>query len=558
MFAKLRSYFSRPGLDAATQLPPVAPPKVKPGVNSFPSYLKTTRPSDAQLPINDRRLASTDTTTFRNGQDTRTIVRNFVAASPDLSAAVWAYTRLGVPTKYTAVAKNMDGSFNKDATLLLQQIITRFDVLPDYTTDGFTGPQSIRSISESMARELMMYGSCCGEVVLGKDRLPRRIQPISTTQIKFIADPDKTLRPIQLVGSEQVNLDVPTFIYVSLDQSLIEPYSDSPMESAIKPAIFSEDFANDIHRIVKKVVHPRQKVKLNEEMIRKYMSVEAQSDPAVATAELNSIISTIESTINGLSPDQALVYLDSMGFEVENASNSGLAAEYEVLQDMANARMSTGSKANGTILGFSAGSSNIASTEALLFQKSVTGAVTTKLNEFFSRAFTLSLRLFGQDVVAEFKYADVDLRCESDLAAFRQTQQMMILEQLSYGFISDEIASLQLTGALPPAGFKPLSGTRFRDKVDPAADPENPSNDGSTLNQNLNGDTPDTARGQNKGRDKAPPKDDPKPTEEKKAEIIAPNFTLNIEAPNTPAPTATVMKMTRDEDGNLVVTREAA
>lgn len=493
----------RSTLNAATQLPPVAPPKVRPGSMSYPSYLKTTRPSEAQLPINDRRLASTDTTTLRNEADTRKVIRAYVAASPDLSAAVWAYVRLGIPTKYTAIAKNPDGSFNREATLLLQQLITRFDVLPDYTTDGFTGPQSIRSISESLGRELIQYGSASGEVVLGKDRLPRRIQPISTTQIKFIADSDKTLRPVQLVGSETIDLDVPTFIYITLDQDLLEPYSSSPIEAAIKPTIFSEDFANDIHRIIKKVVHPRQKVSIDEDRVRKHLSPEAQMDPAKARDELNAIVSTVESKINGLRPEDALVFLDSLDFIVENSSNSGLSAEYEVLQNMANARMATGSKTMGTILGYSTGSSNIASTEALLFQKSVTGAVTTKLNEFFSRAFTLSLRLFGMDVVAEFRYADIDLRPEADLAAFRQTQQMMILEQLSYGFISDEEASLALTGALPPAGFTPLSGTRFKDKTGAgqSAGTQGPSNDGSTLNQNLNGKEPDTARGQNKKKD---------------------------------------------------------
>jgi hypothetical protein len=369
MFERLRSFLK---FDAATQIAPVAPPKVKPGSQTWPSYLKTTKPSTAVLPQDDRRLASTDTTTLRNGADTRKIIQDFVAASPDLSAAVWSYLRLGLPQTFTAVAKNPDNTFNREATLLLQQLITRFDLLPDYATDGFTGPQSIRATSESLAKELMMYGSCCGEVVLGKDRLPKRVQPISTTQIKFVADKDKTLIPWQYVGSEKIPLDYPTFIYVSLDQDLLNPYSTSPIESAIKPVIYSEQFANDITRIVAKVIHPRQKVVLDEEMIRKNLTQEAQMDPEKATQELNAIIAEVESKINSLQPQDALVYLSSIGFEVENASNSGLSAEYEVLQAMANARLSTGSKTNGTVLGFASGSSNIASSEIMLFMRSCT------------------------------------------------------------------------------------------------------------------------------------------------------------------------------------------
>jgi hypothetical protein len=483
---------------AATQIAPVALPKVKPGTQTFPSYLKTTKPSDSVLPQADRRLASTDTTTLRNGASTWAIIRDFVAASPDLSAAVWAYARLGLPEGFTAVAKNPDNTFNREATMLVQQLVTRFNLLPDYTTDGFTGPQSVRATSESLAREIMMYGSCAGEVVLGKDRLPKRIQPISTTQIKFIADKDKTLVPWQHIGDAKINLDYPTFIYVALDQDLLEPYSASPIESSIKPVIYSEQFSNDITRIVGKVIHPRQKVRIDEERVRKFLSPEAQVDNTKAVEELNAITSSIESKINSLAPEDALVYLDSLEFEVENASNSGLSAEYTVLQDMANARLSTGSKTNGTVLGFASGSSNIASSEIMLFMRSCTGAIKGPIEEFWSRALTLSARLFGFDVVVKFTFDPIDLRPDNELLAFKQTKQMIILEQLSLGMISDDEACLQLTGSLAPPGMKPLSGSMFRQGAGAATDTAGPSNSGSTLNQKLKPATPSTGRGQNK------------------------------------------------------------
>lgn len=483
---------------AATQIAPVALPKVRPGTLTFPSYLKTTKTTDSILPQADRRLASIDTTTLRNGANTWAIIRDFVAASPDLSAAVWAYVRLGLPQKYTSVAKNLDNTFNREATMLVQQLLTRFNLLPDYATDGFTGPQSVRATSESLARELMMYGSGAGEVVLGKDRLPKRIQPISTTQIKFVADKDKTLVPWQYIGAEKINLDYPTFIYVSLDQDLLEPYSASPIESSIKPVIYSEQFSNDITRIVSKVIHPRQKVRVSEEQIRKFLSHEAQVDNKKAVEELNEIISSIENKVNSLAPEDALVYLDSLEFEVENASNAGLSAEYTVLQDMANARLSTGSKTNGTVLGFASGSSNIASSEIMLFMRSCTGAIKGPVEEFWSRVLTLSARLYGYDVVVEFLFDPIDLRPDNELLAFKQTKQMMILEQLSLGMISDDEACLQLTGSLSPPGMKPLSGTMFKQGGGVVSGPGNSSNSGSTLNQKLKPSTPSVGRGQNK------------------------------------------------------------
>ena len=211
-----------------------------------------------------------------------------------------------------------------------------------------------------------------------------------------------------------------------------------------------------------------------------------------------AITSSIETKINSLAPEDALVYLDSLEFEVENASNAGLSAEYTVLQDMANARLSTGSKTNGTVLGFASGSSNIASSEIMLFMRSCTGAIKAPIEEFWSRALTLSARLFGFDVVVKFTFDPIDLRPDNELLAFKQTKQMMILEQLSLGMISDDEACLQLTGSLSPPGMKPLSGTMFKQPTPPVAEAGSPSNSGSTLNQKLAPNTPSTGRGQNK------------------------------------------------------------
>jgi hypothetical protein len=370
-------------------------------------------------------------------------------------------------------------------------------VLPDYS-EGFSGTSSIRSCSEQLTKEIMLTGAMAAELVLGKDRLPRRIQPLAVSQIEFFPDKDKTLKPIQRIGQDEIDLDIPTFFMVQLDQDLLEPYSASPLEPAIKPTIFTEDFMNDVHRIVKKVIHPRQKVRIDEEKFRKYLTPEAQNNAEKAREEMASLVSQIEAQINGLRPEDALVYFDTLGFEVENASNAGLSQEYEVISNIANARLASGSKTMGTVLGFQSGSSNIASVETMLFMKAANGAVRSKLNEMYSRIFTLAVRLFGVDCYVEFKYDPIDLRPDNELFAFKQTKQMMVLEQLSLGMITDEEACIAITGHLPPAGAQKLSGTMFKSSNAEGSQIQKPSNDGSTLNQNLNSDQPSTGRGQNR------------------------------------------------------------
>ena len=133
------------------------------------------------------------------------------------------------------------------------------------------------------------------------------------------------------------------------------------------------------------------------------------------------------------------------------------------------------------------------------------------------------------------------------MESFSQTRQMRLYEQLETGMISDVECCLLLTAKLPPAGYKPLSGTMFRTQkaATTTAEPvtDTTTNSGSTLNQKIAPNTPSTARGQNKKKEKT-----------KTAEV--PNVTLNID--NTKQESASVIKMRRDEDGNLIVTKEAA
>lgn len=496
--------FGKPRVDAATatdQLPPAQPlqptvmPKVKSGVQSHPAWLTTAKPTGAPLPQTDRRLASTDVTTLRAGVNTWAVVKNFVAASPDLSAAVFAYLRLAITANHTCYAVNPDGTFNPEATTLINQVITRMDVMPGYD-QGFSSRLSLRSLSEQLGKELLITGGMMAELVLDKTRLPSYVQPISVTQIKWLGDPKEGMFPRQIVAGQNIDLDFPTIFYTALDQDMVDAYSSSPLESAVKAVLFSEQFVADVNRVMKKAIHPRQHVKLDYDKFLKVMPSETLHDAEALKTFMNGVVSDIEGKVNGLNPEDALVYWDFMVVERETNGNISLANEYTAIGDMANAKLSTGAKTMPAILGHGVASSNIASAETLLFMKSASGAVQEKLNEMYSRMFTLAARLFGFDVICVFKYDPIDLRPDAELEAFKVQKQGRILEQLSLGLITDEEAALALTGKLPPAGYKPLSGTMFQQaKAVPDANPTGATNGGSATNKALNSGKPGTDGG---------------------------------------------------------------
>lgn len=493
-FNKLRN--AAAGFMAADLPTTVTPKAVKPA--GIPSFVTSTTKTTSALPKPDKRLANKDLTTFRAGSSTHQVVRDFAAASPDLSAAVFSYLRTGITSGYTAYCKNLDGSFNVEATSLLQQIITRMDVLPNYA-DGFGGSYSLRSVSESLAKELLLYGGMSAELVLDKTRTPWRIMPIHTPSIEFVVD-GNDLTPRQVIAGQTIVLDVPTFFYTSLDQDLLTPYSSSPFESAIRPTIFAQDFIQDLWRVVKQAVHPRMNVKINLKMLSEQIPTDVtfSDDPNAKETWLNNAVAQVTEQINNLQPNQALIYYDFITVERESNNNSSLSSEWKTIQELVNAQVATGAKVLPAVLGHNPGSSNIASTESLLFIKSVTTSIQAKLNEMFSRIFTLSVRLYGLDVVVSFKYNDIEMRPESELESFKAMKQSRILEQLSLGMITDEDASIQITGKLPHAGAPKLSGTGFAAKKAVETPGDDSSNDGSAANKANKSDAPKGgARGSN-------------------------------------------------------------
>jgi len=514
MLDKLKSFFTRP--EARADLPPIATPKVKGGAQSRQSFSKraATSSGDQRLTSTDRKTANLDLLSLRNGTSTKSTIHDLAQVSPDLSASVYAYTRLVVTKDFRAVARNLDGTVNAAATTLTQSLLARLNFLCDYS-EGFSATSGIHAVAEQLCVELRLYGACAAELVLDKARVPSRMQPLSVTQIEFFEDSKGYTYPVQRVNGLEVNLDVPTFFYESLDQDLLTAYSSSPMESALQATLSDAEFNNDVRRSIKRALHPRLNVAIDSEKFRKSVPISIAGDADGVRDFQDNFLSDIESTVNGLEPDDALINFDSIGFSYLNNGNSSLSAEWEVLQKMINAKSATGTKAPSFVLGHGSGSQNVASSESLLFVRYCEG-LQLKINSLVSRALTLATRLLGQDVYVQFSFDRIDLRPHLETTTFRVMEQSRILELLSLGLMSDEEASVAITGNLPPAGYKPLSGTFFKAGMqDPAAaDLASAQSNTGAMQQTLNSDAPQAPKGPAKDDPTSVPKPTPKKAED--------------------------------------------
>jgi len=475
--------------------PALVEPRIKksPGGQSWPSFMTRAAPAREQkLASLDRRLATTDVLSLRSAANTKALVRQLVSASPDIGASVNAYTRLIVTKGYKALARNQDGTPNAGATQSLQVLLTRIDYMAGYA-DGFSGVTPLHGVAEALVKELRIEGSCAMELVLDKSLMPERLRPISTSQITFVDDGStKAPYPIQTVGGVEINLDFPTFFYEALDQDLLQAYSDSPMEGAVQATLADAEFSNDVRRIIKRSLHPRLTATIDGQEYLKTLPPEVLNNTDELDAHRNQLIQAIQSQVSGLAPEDALVSFDTLKFSYMGRGNESLSREYDTLQNINNAKVASGAKAPGAVLGHVSGSQNIASTESMLFVKYAQG-VQIKVNSILSRALTLAVRLLGWDCYVEFEFDRIDLRPDSELEAFHSMKQSRILDLLSLGFLTDEEAAIELMGRLPPAGAPKLSGTFFRAQAGASGAPPAGGNlysNTSALNQTLTPATP--------------------------------------------------------------------
>lgn len=457
-----RTMTGSPRPQAGSTLPVIVDPKVPNKQQTQQSFSKRTKTTngDQRILESDRGTASLDLLSLRSGSTTKSTIHDLAKVAPDLSGAVWAYQRMVVTRGFNGVAYNQDGTVNPEATKALQSVIARFNNLTDYT-DGFSAVASIYSVGEQLTKEFALYGAASMELVLDKARLPNRLQPISTTQLVFYEEKsDGYTYPIQRINGNEINLDIPTFFYESLDQDLLQPYSDSPLEGALQATLADAEFTNDLRRVIKRALHPRLKAKIIYETFKKTIPPDVIGDPTKLREYHNEFIANIAATVNGLEPDDALVSFDTTEFDYLNNGNVTLNKEWEVIQSLINSKQATGTHTPPAVLGHGSGSQNVASTETMLFVRYCEG-IQNHINSMLSRALTLGVRLLGYDVYVEFAFDRIDLRPDSELEAFRTMRQERILEQLSIGLISDEQAAIALTGRLPP---KPttLSGTMFQ------------------------------------------------------------------------------------------------
>ncbi len=435
--------------------------------------------------------------TLRATGKTLEAIRTLARVHGDVSAAVAATVRLADTEFYTRVY-SADHQLSPEGSDLLRSVLVRMDNTYDYG-QGYDDRMPLSGVKTSLLRSLPLTGACALELVLDQQRLPYRLQPVSVETLKFKTTSKKLGTSYKIIPYQQgtdgdIELDVPTFFYASLDQDLTSAYSFSPLEPSINTSFFHAETVDDIRRVVKRSGHSRLVVRLITEKVLDSAPMEIKSDPTKLTNWVENTRAAVQKEIESLSPEAALVFFDTIEAEYLN-SEIGASADYKPLMEMIDAVLATALKTPAAVVGkrTSGGSQNTSSTESLLFIKTAEG-LHGPAASVLSRALTLALRLYGFDGYVTCEFASIDLRPKVELEAFKSMEQARILEQLSLGFISDqEAAELLHTGPRSPNAPE-LSGSMFYNG-NSGGDSEPPSPNGDPARRAMTTDTPSSSGG---------------------------------------------------------------
>lgn len=386
-------------------------------------------------------------------------IRKLARVDGTVSTAVFDMVQVANSGFSFKAYSNKTHQFDPQGTMGVRSISERMNTLFNYR-EGYADRVTLNAYVESALREVVLTGALGSELVLGKDRLPDRMQLVAPETLKFKSRGDGTKYPVQEArGGDDIELNIPTFWYASSHQGADIAYPVSMLEASLTTSFYYLEFVEDMRRAVRRSGHSRTVVTLNMERVQAAAPTEIRNDAAKMKTFMEAVRSDVESVVSSLEPEDALVIYDVAEVKVENAEKD--KSDYTPLLNALSGILATSLKSHPSILGLRiAGSQSLSNTESLVYLK-IAKAVQRPVADILSRAMTLSARLYGLDVYVRCEFNEINLRPDDELEAFKTMKQARILERLSLGFITDEEAAEELgTGPRSPTA-PPLSGTMF-------------------------------------------------------------------------------------------------
>lgn len=391
----------------------------------------------------------------RTRTDINEIIRTLCREDGLVSSAANSMVALASKSGFRLAAYNAEGVMDIEVMSAAFSVIDKIDTLHQYDS-GFNDKQSIQALLATLQTDVIGTGGCGVELVLDEAFGPERVVPVGYSTIEWAANGKGGRYPTQDGGD--IKLDFPNVFIAEHNRNADEGYAVSLLRPGLAQTFQFNEFLEDTHRAVVRTGHSRLISTISQEAVKQMAPPEIQNDKAKMAAFFNSIKDNVQDSLQDLNVEDSLVSYDTVTHKVEDTGGS--KADYSSLMTTLGNLLGVSLKTPASVSGLrTEGGQGLSNAETLIYLK-VVEATRPPVEEVMSRALTLAIRLLGVDGYVKFEFNPIDLRPEMELEAYRGTKQKRILEQLSYGLISDANACYEL-GIRPQGLIKEFSGTGF-------------------------------------------------------------------------------------------------
>ena len=448
----------------------VVPYKKKPNPKGS-SFTNTYQPSatGSVLSAPAYRNHLTDIYASRTATDSRSLLKDLFKYDSDISATVHAFLTAS-NTEPRLYVYDVDGVLDRDGDKVLKQLIGMLVRRNDYST-GFEISKTLREIAEDLRYMVMLRGACCGELVFDKLLYPNEFRTVDAVTLEWFEKSPGLYKPQQRPpgASGVISLDIPNFFIKYYRQNPTEVYPESMFVSSINTIAARQQVINDLYRIMQKTGYPRIEATVTEEVLRKNAPAEMVQDENKMNIWLNARLSEIAFDLADLRADAAYVHFDAIEAKILNDKGPGSSMDVTSIIAVLNAQNQAALKTMATIIGRGEAGVNTASVEARIFSMAA-DSLNGPIGDMFSEMFTFAMRILGYEGHVVCKFDNVELRPATELEPQLVLKRSRLIEDLSYGLITDEEYHMQMYNRLPPDGVPPLSGTLFHTGTESVVD----------------------------------------------------------------------------------------
>lgn len=395
------------------------------------------------------------------------LIETLMQYDPDVGAAVGAYLTLS-NTEMRYVARTPEGEIDSDAIEKISTLLSQLSYPVDYSV-GFTPARSLKTRNEAFRYMLLKRGSISAELVLDDTFGVLDVRNIDSLTLEWYQKTNGYLTPIQKVGSDEIDLNIPTFFHARHRQDPGTPYSKSMFISVINTVYARLQIINDLYNIMQITGYPRMEITVLEEVATRALPEQDKRNPQKRDAFVRRVLSDVTNRFGSVRADQPIVHTDSVEVDTLNTPSGTSGIDIQPVINVLNAQNQAALKSVATVLGRGESGVNTASVESMIFSMQA-AEINEPLAEVWSSLLTFALALSGSTSKVQVYFDKPEMRPPNELEPAKVQKQARLLKDLSLGLITDDEYHWEMYNRPKPATAPELSGTGFLDKADESSD----------------------------------------------------------------------------------------